>query len=1069
MSARSRSEDTNEDCDRSYTINYSDKTTAVTVDIHNEDFFNELKQRLNDKYLFTQNKNKNGLEATLYEDGKKIVLNLYPTTTTLFVQGSGYKQWMENIFEDIADQISAEISTVTIDSTQSDASNDLNLHTPPFHHTLENEDNSPKENEHNSPQENEHNSPLTGLRIKVNSLRSPSKRTPRKTTQHCHKNKAKNKKQCKNPKLSDKCELNTEENEITCNDENPLKIPHSDKEINEECGVEESPPQPCENNVNNSNALDMEETELKTPHDDQQAMCKKLKEELTDKNRLVKTLESEVACLKKKSAESTGKCTNLEEEIALLKQKVSEINNAYESKDREETALKTPHEMGVKRTINVDLQDEKRALQSKLKAKCDIVDKLESELAYTKKKSLTAAKKCENLEEELAKHKLKEKESADRCKKLENENSAMKNKISKLNGDVMILEEGKSKLMTKISDLNKERHTLQTELIKSNSKNENIEDKIQEMAQSMEMKVSDEVSHLKEVFLKEVVSMKSQISACQKAISTKPLSAQTTTSDPRTNGQSRNSPRNSPPPVTQPPRHTNSEDMLNDKREQRIMPESDNTGSQENHQNGNQNNYCETSIDQRRYHKNPSNNNRSYSAKHDTYHSDRIENQNKYHRTNFGGEMRENSSNPYDNARSQMNDQRYFSSTKSAIILGDSMTSRLSAKRMSNDKLQVRIRSYPGYKIENVEHELNNLDNESHVNLKNSDAVILHLGTNNVSNADSASEVANKMESVVSTVKSINTKAKIVVSGILPRKNNILLNKFANKANEALQCLCNKNGYHFVPHSDDYILNGRIDDSLFHDNIHLNAKGGHTFGTRLRKSLDEVVFNESRQSVRFREDNLFSIPSFVNGRQTGSRKMNSSQDRTQEYTRTRHRAPVPSNLKSNNPNHVHGSPQVTLSTPHQQMNNYPQNISMSTDFPHNSHTTMRSPTNVPTSTTLDGNNSPLRNVYTTVSSTTQTMDLPQNIYTTVNSPTYFSSKTNSNWNNNPQETLTQTTQRYGSVQPHQGHQSTVVQYYPTNGYLPHTGTYASAVNTNKAQNYQNYVYATGASQWDNWN
>ena len=72
-------------------------------------------------------------------------------------------------------------------------------------------------------------------------------------------------------------------------------------------------------------------------------------------------------------------------------------------------------------------------------------------------------------------------------------------------------EEDNSKLKTRLAESCTERLELQTALMKSNINKDDIEEKLQHVAKSIDMKVSQEVTSLKATMLREVNDMKSEL------------------------------------------------------------------------------------------------------------------------------------------------------------------------------------------------------------------------------------------------------------------------------------------------------------------------------------------------------------------------------------------------------------------------------------------------------------------------------------------------------------------------------------------------------------------------------
>lgn len=245
---------------------------------------------------------------------------------------------------------------------------------------------------------------------------------------------------------------------------------------------------------------------------------------------------------------------------------------------------------------------------------------------------------------------------------------------------------------------------------------------------------------------------------------------------------------------------------------------------------------------------------------------------------------------------------------KSAFIAGDSITKRLSPSKMSDKNLKVKIKSHPGGKIETIEKtfcEMNDIDKDT---VENADAVVLHIGTNNVSNDEDHDDIVSKMESTITKIQTINPETAIVISSILPRKSEKVVNNIIDRTNRAIETMCNKKGYHFLNNDKVMMKNGRPDFSLYQDNIHLNKAGGKVLGTYMRHSLEKILdvpantthesgvlsnYNSNRNrhnkwsgdnnGNKTRHNNWSGDPSFQNGRFTGGRMEYANMNRNMMY------------------------------------------------------------------------------------------------------------------------------------------------------------------------------------------
>ena len=101
--------------------------------------------------------------------------------------------------------------------------------------------------------------------------------------------------------------------------------------------------------------------------------------------------------------------------------------------------------------------------------------------------------------------------------------------------------------------------------------------------------------------------------------------------------------------------------------------------------------------------------------------------------------------------------------------------------------------------------------------------------------------IAEEMRDLADTISNINSDAKIIVSSILPRKNDKLVNQAIMATNHSLKEVCEDKGYHFLDNNPGFIVNGIPDSSLYRDSIHLNPKGGKLLGTNIRQKLNSIL------------------------------------------------------------------------------------------------------------------------------------------------------------------------------------------------------------------------------------
>lgn len=195
--------------------------------------------------------------------------------------------------------------------------------------------------------------------------------------------------------------------------------------------------------------------------------------------------------------------------------------------------------------------------------------------------------------------------------------------------------------------------------------------------------------------------------------------------------------------------------------------------------------------------------------------------------------------------------QYQFASGKvySAFIVGDSMTSILSRNKLSDTDLQVTIKSHVGGRLQDLHNTIIRIAENDAEFICSADAILIHGGTNNLSDGDSPKSVTDQFEHMAETVKQINPECQIVISSILPRKNDKLANQLIKQTNESLKQLCDSKPYILMDNYEKLLANAVPNVTLYKDSIHLNAKGGKIFGEAISQTLRKV-FNLAQHSTQ---------------------------------------------------------------------------------------------------------------------------------------------------------------------------------------------------------------------------
>ncbi|MES9901060.1 MAG: GDSL-type esterase/lipase family protein [Sedimenticola sp.] len=174
-------------------------------------------------------------------------------------------------------------------------------------------------------------------------------------------------------------------------------------------------------------------------------------------------------------------------------------------------------------------------------------------------------------------------------------------------------------------------------------------------------------------------------------------------------------------------------------------------------------------------------------------------------------------------------------------VSGDSIVGVLSAKIMSDNSLNVSVKTNRGGTVETIQESLLNVAHDKPNYICGVKAVVLHVGTNDVSNATSMGTITEKYDTLTDTVQQINPEAKIVISSILPRRRNTLTNNAIDDANNKLKHMCQVKNYHFLDNTSAFKQGDVTNGSLYKDDLHLNSNGARILGNNITRKVKQVL------------------------------------------------------------------------------------------------------------------------------------------------------------------------------------------------------------------------------------
>ena len=105
---------------------------------------------------------------------------------------------------------------------------------------------------------------------------------------------------------------------------------------------------------------------------------------------------------------------------------------------------------------------------------------------------------------------------------------------------------------------------------------------------------------------------------------------------------------------------------------------------------------------------------------------------------------------------------------------------------MSDRDMVVKIKTHGEGKVETIENSLTKLAVDNRDFFTNLNAIILYAGASNISDTDTPDSVVNGLRYAAERVHNVNPEAGIVISSILPRRNNRHTDRIISETNEPI-------------------------------------------------------------------------------------------------------------------------------------------------------------------------------------------------------------------------------------------------------------------------------------------
>ncbi|VDI04165.1 Hypothetical predicted protein [Mytilus galloprovincialis] len=121
---------------------------------------------------------------------------------------------------------------------------------------------------------------------------------------------------------------------------------------------------------------------------------------------------------------------------------------------------------------------------------------------------------------------------------------------------------------------------------------------------------------------------------------------------------------------------------------------------------------------------------------------------------------------------------------KNLFLIGSSTLKKMSPRKMSTQQINTKVKTIRGGRIRDIEDCLIQYISEGRLDCV--DVIVIHVGTNNVSDGDSVHAIMDDFKNLICTVRQSLPRTKLVISSILPRPTNSQANRTIYNVNNHL-------------------------------------------------------------------------------------------------------------------------------------------------------------------------------------------------------------------------------------------------------------------------------------------
>ncbi|CAC5376412.1 unnamed protein product [Mytilus coruscus] len=157
---------------------------------------------------------------------------------------------------------------------------------------------------------------------------------------------------------------------------------------------------------------------------------------------------------------------------------------------------------------------------------------------------------------------------------------------------------------------------------------------------------------------------------------------------------------------------------------------------------------------------------------------------------------------------------------------------------MSTEQINTKVKTIRGGRIRDIEDCLIQYISEGKLDCV--DVIVVHVGTNNVSDEDSVNAIIDDYRNLICTVRQNLSRTELVISSILPRPTHYQANRTIYDVNNRLLSL-EEQHVEILDNTLDFLYGDQPNLTLFADHVHTNVAGANVLSHNIISCVNTLL------------------------------------------------------------------------------------------------------------------------------------------------------------------------------------------------------------------------------------